>query len=63
MAEDASAVNMVRAALVAQDEALQKERGDLAAMRVAVVERETMLTSVQAQLQHDCATLEGARSW
>jgi hypothetical protein len=27
------------------------------------VERETALTSVQAQLQQDRATLEGARSW
>jgi chromosome segregation ATPase len=62
-AEDASAVDMVRAALVAQDEALQKARKDLAAMRVAVAERETTLTSAQAQLQQDCATLEGARSW
>jgi chromosome segregation ATPase len=61
--EDASAVDMVRAALVARDEELQKARKDLASMRVAAAERETTLTSAQAQLQQDRATLERARSW
>jgi hypothetical protein len=32
-------------------------------MRVAATKRETMLTSVQDQLQQDRITLEGARSW
>jgi hypothetical protein len=39
MAEGASAVDMVRAALLARDEALHKARKDLAAMQVAVAER------------------------
>jgi hypothetical protein len=42
---------MVRVALVARDEELQKAREDLASMRVAAAERETTLTSAQAQLQ------------
>jgi hypothetical protein len=54
---------MVRAALLARDEALQKARKDLAALQVVAAERETTLTSVQAQLQQDRATLEGAQSW
>jgi hypothetical protein len=58
-AEGASAVDMVNAALLARDEALQKAREDLAAMQVVAAERETMLASAQAQLQQDCATLEG----
>jgi hypothetical protein len=57
-AESASAVDMVRAALLARDVALQKVREDLAAVQVAAVEREMMLTSVQTQLQQDCATLK-----
>jgi chromosome segregation ATPase len=44
-AEGASAVDMVRAALVVRDEALQKVREDLAAMQAAAAERETTLTS------------------
>jgi chromosome segregation ATPase len=62
-AKGASAVDMVRAALLARDEALQKARKDLAALQVVAAERETTLTSVQAQLQQDRATLEGAQSW
>jgi hypothetical protein len=50
-AEGASAVNMVRAALRARDEALENVHEDLPAMQVAAVERETTLTSAQAQLQ------------
>jgi hypothetical protein len=60
MAEGASVVDMVRAALVARDEALQKAREDLAVMQVAATERETTLTSAQAQLQQDRTTLERA---
>jgi chromosome segregation ATPase len=57
-AESASAVDMVRAALLARDVAPQKVREDLAAVQVAAAEREMMLTSVQTQLQQDCATLK-----
>jgi hypothetical protein len=62
-AEGASTVYMVEAALLARDEALMKAREDLTAMQVVAAERETTLPSAQAQLQQDCATLEGARSW
>jgi chromosome segregation ATPase len=62
-AEGASMIDMVRAVLLARDEVLQKAREDLGAMQVAVAERETALTSAQAQLQQDRATIEGARSW
>jgi hypothetical protein len=58
-AEGASTVYMVEAALLARDEALLKAREDLAAMQVVAAERETTLPSAQAQLQQDCATLEG----
>jgi hypothetical protein len=61
--EGTSAVDIVRAALLVRDKALQKVREDLAVTQVAAVERETLFTSVQAQLQQDRATLEGARSW
>jgi hypothetical protein len=54
---------MVKAALLARDEALPKAHEDLAAMQAAMMERETVLASVQAQLQQDRATLEGVRSW
>jgi hypothetical protein len=62
-AEGASTVDMVKAALLARDEALPKAHEDLAAMQAAMMERETVLASVQAQLQQDRATLEGVRSW
>jgi septal ring factor EnvC (AmiA/AmiB activator) len=61
--EGASAVDMVRAMILARDEALHKAREDLATKQVAMTERETSLTSTQAQLQQDCATFKGARSW
>jgi hypothetical protein len=50
-AEGAFAVEMVRAALLARDEALENVREDLAVMQVAAAKRETTLTSVHAQLQ------------
>jgi chromosome segregation ATPase len=62
-AEGGSAIDMVRAALLERDEALQKVREALAVVQTAVAEKETALASTQAQLQQDCATLEGARSW
>jgi hypothetical protein len=61
--EGGSAVDMVKAALLARDEALQKVRTALAEAQTAAAEREMALAMVQAQLQQDCATLEGARSW
>jgi chromosome segregation ATPase len=62
-AKDAFVVERVTTALLERDEALQKAREDLAAVRAAAAEFETELASTRAQLQQDCATLEGARSW
>jgi chromosome segregation ATPase len=62
-AEDISAVEKVKAALVNRDEALQKAREDLAGVRALAAEWETEVAAVRAQLQQDCATLEGARAW
>jgi hypothetical protein len=62
-AEGTSEVDMVKAALLALDEALQKAREDLVAMQVVAAERETTLASAEAQLQLNRATLEGAWSW
>jgi hypothetical protein len=59
MAEGAFAIDMVNAALLTRDEALQKAREDLAAMQDVAVKRETTLASAQAQLQQDRATLKG----
>jgi hypothetical protein len=50
-------------ALLEQDEALQKARDALAAAQTTTAEKETALAMVQAQLQRDRTTLEGARSW
>jgi hypothetical protein len=50
-AESTSAVEMVKAALLARDEALQKAREDMAAMQVVAAEREIALASAQDQLQ------------
>jgi hypothetical protein len=62
-AEDASAVEKVGTVLLERDEALQKAREDAAAMRTVAAEWETEVASIRAQLEQDCATLEGARSW
>jgi hypothetical protein len=62
-AEDVSAVERVRAALLERDKALRKAREDLAAMRTVAAEWEMEVASTRAQLQQDRATLEGARSW
>jgi hydroxylamine reductase (hybrid-cluster protein) len=62
-AEGASAVEKVRVALVDWDEALQRAREDLAKARALAAEWETEVASVRAQLQQDCATLEGACAW
>jgi hypothetical protein len=61
-AEGASAVDLVNVVLLEQDEALQKARAALAEAQTAAAEKETTLTAVQAQLQQDRTTLEGARS-
>jgi hypothetical protein len=62
-AEDVSAVSKVWAALLERDEALWKAREDAATVRVVAAEFERELASARAQLQQECATLEGARSW
>jgi chromosome segregation ATPase len=62
-AEDVSAVEKVKTALVNQDEALQKAREDLAGARALATEWETEVAAVRAQLQQDRATLEGACAW
>jgi hypothetical protein len=56
-------VERVTTALLERDEVLRKAREDLAAMRTVAVEWETEVASTRAQLQLDCATLEGARCW
>jgi chromosome segregation ATPase len=62
-AEDISAVERVKTALVDQDEALQKAREDLAGARTLAAEWEAEVASVRAQLQQDRATLDGPRAW
>jgi chromosome segregation ATPase len=62
-AEDVSAVERVKTALVDRDEALHKAREDLAGARSLAAEWEAQVVSVRAQLQQDHATLEGARAW
>jgi chromosome segregation ATPase len=62
-AEDISAVERVKTALVDQDEALQKAREDLAGARTLAAEWEAEVASVRAQLQQDRATLEGTHAW
>jgi chromosome segregation ATPase len=62
-AEDISAVERVKMALVDQDEALHKAREDLAGARTLAAEWEAEVASVRVQLQQDRATLEGARAW
>jgi hypothetical protein len=62
-AEDASAVAKVRTALLERDEALRKACEDVVTVQVAEAEFERELASLRAQLQQDCTTLDGARSW
>jgi chromosome segregation ATPase len=61
-AEGGSTVDLVKAALLERDEALQKAREALATAQTATAEKETALASMQAQ-QQDHATLERAQSW
>jgi chromosome segregation ATPase len=58
-AEDVSAVERVKTALVDRDEALHKAREDLAGARTLATEWEAEVASLRAQLQQDRATLEG----
>jgi uncharacterized sporulation protein YeaH/YhbH (DUF444 family) len=53
----------VRTALLERDEALRKAREDLAGARTLAAEWETEVATTRAQLQQDCATLEGAHAW
>jgi chromosome segregation ATPase len=62
-AEDVSTIERVKTTLVDRDEALHKVWEDLAAARTLAAEWEAEVASVRAQLQQDCATLEGARAW
>jgi hypothetical protein len=62
-AEDVSAVERVKTTLVDRDEALHKAREDLAGARTLAAEWEAEVASVRAQLQQDCAPLEGERAW
>jgi DNA repair exonuclease SbcCD ATPase subunit len=62
-AEDVSAVERVKTALVDRDEALHKAREDLAGARSLAAEWEAQLASVRVQLQQDRAALEGAHAW
>jgi hypothetical protein len=61
--EDASAVAKVRKTLLERDETLWKAREDLAGMRTVAAEWEMEVATTLAQLQQDCATLEGERAW
>jgi chromosome segregation ATPase len=62
-AEDVTAVERVKTALVDRDEALYKAREDLAGARTLAEEWEAEVASVRAQLHKDRATLEGVRAW
>jgi hypothetical protein len=63
IAEEASAVEKVRTALVDRDEALQRVREDLARACTQAAERETEVASVRAQLQQGRVILKEARAW
>jgi hypothetical protein len=56
-------VERVKTVLVNRDEALQKAREDLAGARTVAAAWEAEAACVRAQLQQDCAALEGARAW
>jgi hypothetical protein len=56
-AEDAPAVERVKAALVDRGEALHKAREDLTGARTVAAEWEAEVASVRAQLQQDRAAL------
>jgi hypothetical protein len=61
--EDTSAVEKVRTALLARDEALPRAREDLAGAQTLAAEWETEVATTRAQPQQDRVTLEGARAW
>jgi hypothetical protein len=62
-AEDVSAVERLKTALMDRDEALHRAREDLAGARTIVAAWEAEVASARAQLQQDRATLEGTRAW
>jgi hypothetical protein len=62
-AEDVSAVERVKTALVDRDEVLHKAREDLAGARTVVAAWEAEVASARAQLQQDRVALEGVRAW
>jgi chromosome segregation ATPase len=53
----------VRTALVERNDALRRACEDLAGARSIAAAWEAEVASAHAQLQQDCATLEGARAW
>jgi hypothetical protein len=61
-AEDTSAVERVRTALVERDDALRRAHEDLAGARSVAAAWEAEVASAHAQLQQDRTTLEGARA-
>jgi hypothetical protein len=63
VAEDVSAVERVKTALVDRDEALHKAQEDLVGARTIAAAWEAEVASARAQLQQDRAALEGARAW
>jgi chromosome segregation ATPase len=62
-AKDVSVVERVKTALVDLDKALHKARDDLAGARTVAAAWEAEVASARAQLQQDCAALEGAWAW
>jgi hypothetical protein len=62
-AEDVSAVERVKTALVERDDALHRAREDLTGARTIAATWEAEVVSSRAQLQQDRSALEGARAW
>jgi chromosome segregation ATPase len=62
-AGDTSAIERVRTTLVERDDALRRAREDLVRVRSIAAAWEAEVASTRAQLQQNCAALEGARAW
>jgi chromosome segregation ATPase len=62
-ARDVIAVEKVMTMLVERDDALRRAREDLAGAHSIAASWEAEVASARAQLQQDCAALEGARAW
>jgi hypothetical protein len=59
----ASAVEMVRTALVERDDSLRRAREDLAGARSIAAAWEAEVATARTQLQQDRTALEGVRAW